>query len=250
MNGIIDREEGIIRPRKGKDDPDAGPDVLMVMVRFDIQYLLTRNEKDEIESHDMGPFKLYRIKSGPDSVLTMAGPFLGAPQAVLGMERLIALGAKRIWGYGWCGSLSPDLRIGDLLIPTAGISEEGTSRHYPIGERAMTTDPGLRDHLIQALSRRGEPYRQGPVWTTDAPYRETPSKVKAFGEQGVLAVEMEMSALMTLALYRNVRFAALLVVSDELFELKWRPGFRDPGLKKRMESAGDLLFDHIAKGEW
>jgi purine-nucleoside phosphorylase len=83
---------------------------------------------------------------------------------------------------------------------------------------------------------------RGTVWTTDAPYRETPTKVKTYQDKGVLAVEMEMSALMTLAMYRAVRLSGLLVVSDELFDLKWHSGFKSPQLKKTSRVAGEVLL--------
>ena len=54
---------------------------------------------------------------------------------------------------------------------------------------------------------------------------------------------MEISALMTLALYRSVSMAALLVVSDELFDLKWSPGFSNTMLKKNTHTAGKILKD-------
>jgi len=83
------------------------------------------------------------------------------------------------------------------------------------------------------------------VWTTDAPYRETPSKVKTYQEKGVLAVEMEMSALMTLATFRSVRLSGLLVVSDELFDLKWHSGFKSPELRNTSRMAGEVLLDLV-----
>jgi hypothetical protein len=67
--------------------------------------------------------------------------------------------------------------------------------------------------------------------------------VKTYQGKGVLAVEMEMSALMTLAAYRSVELSGLLVVSDELFDLKWHRGFSSPVFKKRCELAGNLLLD-------
>jgi uridine phosphorylase len=158
------------------------------------------------------------------------------------MEKLIALGARRIFAFGWCGSLQPNLRIGDLVIPLRAIAEEGTSRHYPVGRRKPRTDPGLNLILERALAQEGLPFCKGMVWTTDAPYRETASKIKAYSEKRVLAVEMEMSALMALALYRSVEMAGLLVVSDELFDLKWHRGFSSPLFKQRCQEAGNLLI--------
>ena len=67
-----------------------------------------------------------------------------------------------------------------------------------------------------------------------------------YQKRGVLAVEMEMSALMTLALYRGVKLGGLLVVSDELFNLKWRTGFSNPKLKRASRYAGELLIREVA----
>jgi nucleoside phosphorylase len=89
-------------------------------------------------------------------------------------------------------------------------------------------------------------FRKGTVWTTDAPYRETPDKVKAYKDKGVLAVEMEMSALMTVAVFRSVRLTGLLVVSDELFHLKWHTGFNDPKFKDTSRRAAELLLGVIS----
>ena len=42
--------------------------------------------------------------------------------------------------------------------------------------------------------------------------------------------------------YRGVKLTALLVVSDELFDLKWHNGFSSPKLKRASGIAGKLLF--------
>jgi uridine phosphorylase len=161
------------------------------------------------------------------------------------MEKLIVLGAKRIWVLGWCGALHADLQIGHILIPTAAVSEEGTSAHYPISDRPIASTERLNLMLEEALKQTDLPFSKGTVWTTDALYRETPEKVKTHKKSGVLAVEMEMSALMTLAIYRSVAMAGLLVVSDQLFDLAWRPGFAKPVLRERSRAAGEILL-HLA----
>ena len=96
--------------------------------------------------------------------------------------------------------------------------------------------------LERALKDRGLSFSKGEVWTTDAPYRETLEKVRSYQARGILAVEMEFSALMTVALYRAAAMTGLLVVSDELFDLRWRPGFSNPLLKKASRAAGEVLL--------
>ncbi len=234
--------EGIISPVKGKGDPQIGPDALMVMIPSELKSLVLKANAKKIPFRDMSLYNLYRTSEDPGSSITVSGPFLGAPHATIAMEKLIILGAKRVWVLGWCGSLQHNVRAGHVVIPTNAVSEEGTSAHYPIPGRAPESNARLNSMLEQALKQQGLPFSKGSVWTTDAVYRETPDKVRAYQNQGILAVEMEMSALMTVAIYRSVSMAGLLVVSDELFDLKWRPGFSDPLLKKNSRAAGHILL--------
>ena len=53
---------------------------------------------------------------------------------------------------------------------------------------------------------------------------------------------MEISALMTIALYRSIAIAGLLVVSDEIFDFRWRPGFSNPLVKRNSHAAGKVLL--------
>ena len=247
MSLTFQSDDAVIQPRKGKNDPTLGPDVLMVVIPQDLERL---SKLKPMDGFDLGFFKIFRLKDHTRGSLALTGPFLGAPQAVMVMEKIIALGAKRICVFGWCGSLQPDLKIGDIVIPLHAIAEEGTSRHYPIENRKPGTDQGLNRILERALEQEGLPYRKGKVWTTDAPYQETASKVKTYRGKEVLAVEMEMSALMTLAIYRSVTLSGLLVVSDELFDLKWHKGFSSPLFKKRCEQAGNLLVRLFENGNY
>jgi uridine phosphorylase len=236
------RDTAIVYPLRRKKDPFVGPDALMAMTPADVHALKKILKLREIPMIDVGLCRFYQAeKESPGPALTLVGPILGAPQAVIAMEKLIVLGAKRIWILGWCGSLQPGLSIGDLVVPVRAVSEEGTSRHYPVGEREIACSPELNRMLEASLLSLGRPFRRGAVWTTDAPYRETVEKVMAYQAQGILAVEMEMSALMTLALYRSVSVAGLLVVSDELFDLKWKPGFSHPSLKKASQTSCEIL---------
>lgn len=243
MNFNDQISEGIIRPLKGKGDPHVGTDVIMVMIPSELKYLVQVAKAEEVPFNDMSLYHLYRTKKDEGPLLTLSGPFFGAPHAVFAMEKLIVLGAKRVWVLGWCGALQHDLRVGTLVIPSGAVSEEGTSSHYPIFHHPLESDPTLNRMLEHALKQRDLPFSSGDVWTTDALYRETPEKVAAHQKAGILAVEMEISALMTLAVYRSVAMAALLVVSDELFDLKWRPGFSNPLLRKNSHAAGEILLD-------
>ena len=165
--------------------------------------------------------------------------------AVLTLEKLVALGARRIIAYGWCGSISETFGIGDLLLPTWAKSDEGTSLHYPGSPQPESHAP-TRQFLADILTAKGLTVRAGPVWTTDAPYRESVAQVRQLGGQGILGVDMEFAALVAAATFRKVKLTAVLLVSDELWSGKWNPGFRTKGFKKKSSTILHFLADFCA----
>ena len=242
------KEEGIIFPRRGRNDPVLGPDVVMAMVPDAVRYLVKRTEGKRLPVRDMALSHLYRPRGQLGKQTSISGPFLGAPQAVIALEKLIVLGVKRFWVLGWCGSLQRFLRIGDIVVPTSAVSEEGTSDHYSVGEGTAEPDSRLTESLLQSVNGFQAECMAGPVWSTDAPYRETPGKVQHYQKEGVLAVEMEMSALMQVALYRSVALTAMLVVSDELFDLRWHTGFSSTAVKEVTRAGAELFLELISSG--
>ena len=176
----------------------------------------------------------------------IAGPSVGAPMAVLTLEKLIVLGAKRIIVYGWCGSLSDTLRIGDVLLPTWATSDEGTSSHYPVNPRPESHAP-TRQILSDRFAAQGLKALSGPIWTTDAPYRESTTQVNQLNEQNILGVDMEYAALVAAAAFRKIELTAVVLVSDELWSGKWNPGFRTKGFKQKSSNILNFLADFCSK---
>ncbi|MGW8193062.1 MAG: nucleoside phosphorylase [Desulforhopalus sp.] len=175
-----------------------------------------------------------------------AGPAIGSPMAAMTMEKLIALGAKRIILFGWCGALSPELKVGDILVPDRAESGEGTSRYYSPQEPLR---PGeyLCEQLRTSLDSEGMSVHRGCVWSTDAVYRE--NRFQLYGlreERGVVAVDMEFSALCSVARFRKIQFGAVLTVSDELWGKTWRPGFSAERFHQQKNKALAILVKKIA----
>ena len=188
----------------------------------------------EPQPHPIQHQALYHPMGSPFSVI--ASP-MGAPMAVMLLEQLIALGARRLLYLGFCGALIPPYRIGDLFLPEQAIREEGTSYHYLPADVVPCASPQVQAILQTQAQRQQLPVQQGPIWTTDAPYRETPLKIQQFQEAGVHAVDMEMAALFAVGQYRHCEVGALLVVSDECYHPVWKPGFGASRLRQACDAA-------------
>src|SRR5262245_13268940 len=186
------------------------------------------------QPHPIQHQALYHPAGYPFSVI--ASP-MGAPMAVMLLEQLIALGARRLLYLGFCGALVPSYRIGDLFLPMHAIREEGTSYHYLPADVVPCASLHVQTALHAQAQQRHLPIQQGPIWTTDAPYRETPHKIRQFQEASVHAVDMEMAAVFAVGQYRQCEVGALLVVSDECYHPVWKPGFGVPRLRQACDDA-------------
>jgi uridine phosphorylase len=188
--------------------------------------------------------EVYQGHAGQGQVTIALTP-PGAPNCVALAEELASFGTKRILFVGYCGSLQPGVRAGDILCPTEAVREEGTSFHY------LPPDAPARPHqetqaiIVEGLKRKKIPYHQGLIWTTDAIYRETKGKVKRYQAAGVLGVEMELAALFAFGMAQKVAIGGLLVVTDELTAESWRPGFFSPRLIKGVRRARKAVVEIV-----
>ncbi len=234
--------DALITPVKWKGSPDPGSLSVLVSTTADLKSLCRLMELDLSDARNLFNSKLYIGESS--NGFSVAGPFVGAPYAVMIFETLIAWGVQRAIFFGWCGAVSPSVKIGDVILPTGSLIDEGTSGSY-IKEEDNISYPSskLKQEVKTELSAYGLPFHEGTIWTTDAIYRETEEKIRYYQEQNVLAVEMETSAVFTVGRFHNIEVCAILVVSDELSAFEWKPGFSESRFRKSRISACEVIRD-------
>ena len=226
----MEDDRAMIEPRRIPGDPKIDHPIILVLFEPYLE-ILRKNlklKKPALKRLRFPSMAYFSTAIDGKQISVFGTPF-GAPQAAVILERLIAMGARKILAFGCCGSLQPDLQIGHLVIPTDALSEEGTSAHYA---RPKGVGRGASEKIVELCKtqcrEKNFRFAAGKVWTTDALFRETREKVGRYSAGGLLAVEMEMSALFTVAAYRKVHLGGLMVVSDELGTLKWKTGFLNP----------------------
>lgn len=230
----IEEHQSIIQPRKGKREEALPSMAILVFTPQDIELFLHHCPLLCKRSYRIYLSEVF-VGSHQGVPLAVVGPMLGAPQVILVLEKLIALGVTQVMAVGWCGSLQPDVKIGDLVLPTGAFSEEGTSPHYPIANPQPGPSRKLLKALKEALPDGTMRVHEGLLWSIDAPFRETVKKVLNYQQAGVLAVDMETSALFTVASFRGIGMAVALAVSDDLSSLRWVHGFGERGFIRTRE---------------
>ncbi|RLC04487.1 MAG: purine-nucleoside phosphorylase [Deltaproteobacteria bacterium] len=239
--------ESIVPALGARRAPDIGPVAVMVSCEPDFKFIKSNNK-------NLGgnPFFMSTLFTDQacDKGISVAGPYIGAPYGAMLLESLIAKGADTIIVLGWCGAVTDQLKVGDILLPSKAIVDEGTSCNYKVLDKTFpysTPDLNLMEQLSDHLTSGEIDFKKTTIWTTDAIYRETKNKVAYFRELGARAVEMECSALFSVAHYRKVNIAGLLVVSDSVASKDWDPGFRNKQFKLARETACNAVMTFVKK---
>jgi uridine phosphorylase len=149
-------------------------------------------------------------------------PGIGASLTAAILEEVIAFGCRKFIACGGAGALYKDIVVGNLIVVSGAIRDEGVSYHYLSPEREVIAHEAGVTALVKALDNRGVPYHVGKTWTTDAPYRETSNRIaKRKNEDGCLTVEMECAGMMAVAQFRGVVFGQILYGGDDLSGTEW-----------------------------
>ncbi|HEL2684466.1 nucleoside phosphorylase [Streptococcus suis] len=139
---------------------------------------------------------------------------IGAPMAVGHLEELKACGFENFIVLGSCGVLDKSLAADKIILPSSALRDEGTSYHYAPASDEISYDPALLLTMEKALDQAGIEHVQAKTWTTDAFYRETAAKVKRRLAAGAMVVDMEASAIMAWANFRQAKVYQFFYTAD------------------------------------
>ena len=148
---------------------------------------------------------------------------IGGPSASIAMEELYRCGADTFVRIGTCGGMQTEIKSGDIVIATAAVRMEGTSREYAPIEYPAVANLDVTNALVEAAKEKGFVYHTGVVQSKDSFYGqhepeampacyELINKWEAWKRMGCLASEMESAALFIVAGKLRVRMGSCLLV--------------------------------------
>ncbi len=150
--------------------------------------------------------------------VSVQGTGMGQPSLAIYVHVLLNdYGARTLVRVGSCGSLVAGVQLRDVVVAMTACSDSAMNRLRFEGiDYAPAADFGLLRRTVDAAEAARVPVHVGPIMSGDSFYSDRPELTRRLAEYGVLAVEMETSALYTLAAKHGARALAICTVSDSL----------------------------------
>jgi uridine phosphorylase len=197
----------------GRPRPQLPPLAIQTVIpaHFDLVCARYRVTPDDFTLADH-PFALFEHEG---MTMVIARSAKGS-YAAGGLDELIALGARQIVFLGGSGTISREVEVDDLFVPTKALRDEGVSLHYIPPSRYAYPSSRLTETLIALGSGARRPVKSGPMWTITAHFRQAIPRLRAFRDEGCLVVNNEASSAFAVGAARGAEVAALLNVGDTL----------------------------------
>ncbi|GAA4692742.1 purine-nucleoside phosphorylase [Nocardioides conyzicola] len=152
--------------------------------------------------------------------VSVQGSGMGQPSlAIYAHELMAEYDVQSIIRVGSCGAMTERVAVRDIVIASGACTDSSMNRIRFEGlDYAPVADFGLLRAAYDAATAQDldEAVHVGLIYSSDSFYPARPELSARMVEYGVLAVEMEASALYTLAARHGRRALAICTVSDHL----------------------------------
>lgn len=161
-----------------------------------------------------------------DRKVLMVDCVYGGPVCATVIEEMAYLGVKYVIGYGYSGSLREEFIPGSIVLESSGFVSDGTSREY-----SRLSEVKANKHLMTQYNKLDASLRdgvlEGKTWTTDAIYREYPSKIQSWLKAGADFVNMDTSHFYAVSSAVGIEALCFSLISDYVGGKKWKQQFHN-----------------------
>lgn len=136
---------------------------------------------------------------------------IGGCSAGIAVEELKNIGVKAMIRIGSCGALQKDIGLGELILASGAVRDDGASKAYVPDIFPACADRELLNCCVQAAEALGAAWHEGIVHSHESFYHEENDAQSAYwSSKGVLGADMETAAIYTIGRLRGLRAASIL----------------------------------------
>ncbi|HLR62740.1 MAG TPA: purine-nucleoside phosphorylase [Lentibacillus sp.] len=151
--------------------------------------------------------------------ISVQGTGMGVPSISIYANELIQeYDVQKLIRVGTCGAIQNDVKVRDVILAQGATTDSQMNRMIFNGiDYAPLADFELLKNAYDTGKEQGLNLRVGNVFTSDTFYRDNAKEVnELLAKYNVLAIEMETTALYTLAAKFNRQALTVLTVSDHI----------------------------------
>lgn len=143
--------------------------------------------------------------------ITVTSTGIGGPSTAIAVEELISCGAKYLIRIGSGGAVQSNIKLGDLVICSAAVREDGTTNMYISQNYPAVPDIRLTNLIIDTCEELKYNYHYGVVRSHDSFYIDEEDKImEHWNTKNILASDMETSSLFVVGQLRGAKTASIL----------------------------------------
>lgn len=219
-------------------DFDAPKVILICYQQSTLKYFLNKYP-DLTENENFSD--LFLTCDGQVGIL--GGWGIGAPALSIKLEQLAALGAVKFIAVGTAGTLLDSHKIGDMVICSSAIAEDGVAHLYLGKENSFArVSPSLAEEWASFANKKLPSFQNACSWSFSAIFKETAYDVARVYQKGCRVVEMEAATLYAIATKKKLEALTLFVISDCLTLEEWIPHIREPIVRENLHKLADTAL--------
>ena len=136
---------------------------------------------------------------------------IGGCSAGIAAEELHNIGVRAAIRVGSCGALQKGIALGDLIVVSGAVRDDGASKAYLPDIYPAYADIELVSCILEAAAALGVPYHEGVAHSHESFYHdENDAESEYWSKKGVLGADMESAALLTIGRLRGMKAASIL----------------------------------------
>lgn len=150
--------------------------------------------------------------------VSVQGTGMGVPSISIYVHELInSYDVKNLIRVGTCGAIQKDVKVRDVILAMSATTNSGVNKlHFKGMDFAPTASFDLLKKAYDGAKEHNMSVNVGSVFTSDVFYNDDKEIIPLLADHQVLAVEMETSALYTIASRFGVNALSVLTVSDHI----------------------------------